>query len=76
VPEVAWSPVAKLGLGSALRRIAEAGEPCLLHLVDGSRHEVLLRRVGADFVEVTAGDGAVRLELVPFAALAAVQRRT
>lgn len=76
VPEVAWSPATRLGLGSALRRVADAGEPCVLRLVDGSRHEVLLRRVGADFVEVTAGEaGAGRLELVPFAALAAVQRR-
>ena len=25
VPEVAWSPLTRLGLGSALRRIAEAG---------------------------------------------------
>ena len=35
VPEVAWSPVARLGLGSALRRLADAGERCVLHLLDG-----------------------------------------
>jgi len=73
VPEVAWSPVAKLGLGSALRRIAEAGDRCVLHLADGARHEAVLRRVGADFVEAHVGEG--RLELVPFSALAAVQSR-
>lgn len=69
LPQVAWSPLTRLGLGSALRRIADAGEPCLVHLVDGSRHEALLGRVGRDFVETTDGT------LVPFSALAAVQRR-
>jgi hypothetical protein len=76
VPEVAWSPVARLGLGSALRRVADTGEACVLHLVDGNRHEVLLRRVGADFVEVSVGEaGDGRVELVPFLTLAAVQSR-
>ena len=73
VPEVAWSPVTKLGLGSALRRIAEAGDRCVLHLADGARHEAVLRRVGADFVEARVG--ADRLELVPFSSLVAVQSR-
>ena len=73
VPEVAWSPVARLGLGSALRRLADAGERCVLHLADGTRHEALLRRVGADFVEALVGEG--RLELVAFTALVAVQSR-
>lgn len=73
VPEVAWSPVTRLGLGSALRRVADAGERCVLHLVDGSRHEATLGRVGADFVE--ARDGAGQTVLVAFAALAAVQSR-
>ncbi|MDI6911377.1 hypothetical protein [Nocardioides sp.] len=73
LPEVAWSPVARLGLGSALRRIAGAGERCVLHLLDGSAHEAVLRRVGADFVEV--GVGAEQTVLVAFSALAAVQSR-
>src|SRR5688572_30497120 len=30
VPEVAWSPVARLGLGSALRRLADSGQRCVL----------------------------------------------
>jgi hypothetical protein len=73
VPEVAWSPLTKLSLGSALRRVSESGERCVLHLVDGSRHDGTLRRVGRDFVElVDAGD---RLTLVPFAVLGAVQSR-
>jgi hypothetical protein len=73
VPEVAWSPVDRLGLRSALRRLADADARCLLHLHDGSRHEVRVERVGADFLECrdTAG-GAL---LVPYAALVAVRRR-
>lgn len=74
IPEVAWSPLTRLGLGSALRRIAEAGERCLLHLRDGSRHEGTLRRIGADFCELVEGDDR-RMILVPFAALAAAQSR-
>lgn len=68
-PEAAWSPVDRLGLGSALRRLAGAGERCLLRTVDGAAHEAVLRRVGADFVETTDG------RLVSFGALAAVQSR-
>ena len=74
VPEVAWSPLTRLGLGSALRRLAEAGERCLVHLDDGARHEVRLRRVGADFVEAETDHGGTLL--VGFAHLAAVQSRT
>ena len=73
VPEVAWSPVTRLGLGSALRRLADAGERCLVHLVDGGRYEVMLTRVGQDFVEGSAVGG--RHVLVAFSALAAVQSR-
>ncbi len=73
VPEVAWSPLTKLGLGSALRRLADTGERCVLHLRDGSVHVGVLRRVGGDFVEVFgAGD---RVGLVGFDVLAAVQSR-
>jgi hypothetical protein len=73
VPEVAWSPVTRLGLGSALRRLADAGEQCVLHPVDGGRHEAVLTRVGKDFVEGAAG--AERPILVAFSGLAAVQSR-
>lgn len=74
VPEVAWSPLTRLGLGSALRRIAEAGERCLLHLRDGSRHEGTLRRVGEDFCELVEGEER-RMILVSFSGLAAAQSR-
>ncbi|PWN01467.1 hypothetical protein DJ010_18125 [Nocardioides silvaticus] len=74
IPEVAWSPLTRLGLGSALRRIAEAGERCLLHLRDGARHEGTVRRVGGDFCELVVGEDR-RMILVPFSALAAAQSR-
>jgi hypothetical protein len=74
VPEVAWSPVARLGLGSALRRLADSGETCALHLVDGRRHDGVLVRVGQDFVELATGE-AGRVVLVAFHLLAAVQSR-
>lgn len=74
VPEVAWSPLAQLGLASALRRIAEAGERCLVHQRDGSRREGTLRRIGQDFCELVEGDDR-RTVLVPFTSLAAAQSR-
>jgi hypothetical protein len=73
-PEVAWSPVARLGLGSALRRLAEAGERCVLHLADGRLLDGTVRRVGADFVEARIGEDG-RTVLVPFGSLGAVQSR-
>ena len=62
---------ARLGLGSVLRRLGEARAETVLHRVDGSLLRGLLGRVGADFVEVAAADGS--LDVVPFAALAAVR---
>jgi hypothetical protein len=74
VPELAWPAVARLGLGSALRRLSDSAEPCSLLLVDGSSHHGTLLRVGADFVEVVTGDVG-RVVLVAFGQLAAVQSR-
>jgi hypothetical protein len=74
VPELAWPPVARLGLTAALRRLSDSAEPCSLHLVDGHRHDGVLARVGADFVEVATG-AAGRIVLVAFAAVAGVQSR-
>jgi hypothetical protein len=73
LPEVAWPPVARLGLGSALRRLADAGERCLLHGVDASIREVLITRVGRDFVEAVMGEG--RPVLLALDSVAAVQSR-
>jgi hypothetical protein len=73
VPEVAWSAIDQLSLRSALRRLADADERCLVHLVDGTRHEAYVRRVGADFLE--AGGARSERLLLPYAALVAVQSR-
>jgi len=73
-PELAWSPVARLGLGSALRRLAEAGERCVLHLIDERLLDGTVRRVGADFVEAWIGEDR-RTVLVPFDSLGAVHSR-
>jgi len=73
VPEVAWSPVSRLGLGSALRRVADSGQSCRLHGTDGTVRDGVLTRVGADFVEVATGEG--RTVLVALASVAAVQSR-
>jgi hypothetical protein len=56
VPEVAWSPVARLRIGSALRRLSDAGERCVLHLTDATTYDAVIRRVGADFAEVLEDD--------------------
>jgi hypothetical protein len=73
VPEVAWSPLQRLGVGSALHRLAESEARCVVHLGDGAQHEGVVRRVGQDFAEVESPAGA-RL-LVAFDAVAAVQSR-
>lgn len=73
LPEVAWSPLGRLGVGSALRRLADAGEPCWWHRLDGVRVEGVPVRVGADFVELRTGQEG-RAVLVALDALAAVAR--
>jgi hypothetical protein len=73
VPEVAWSPVDRLSLRAALRRLADAGARCLVHLADGTRHEAYVDRVGADFMECRDTPGGT--VLVPYAGLVAVQSR-
>ena len=73
VPEVAWSPVDRLGLRAALRRLSDAAARCVVHLADGTRHETYVERVGADFLE--ARDGSGRQVLVSYDALVAVQSR-
>ncbi|HEY1134592.1 MAG TPA: hypothetical protein VGE77_08435 [Nocardioides sp.] len=76
-PEVTWSPVQRLGLGAALRRLADAEVECVLHLRSGSRQECVVRRVGADFVEVAVRRGRGGRErrslLVALTAVAAVR---
>jgi hypothetical protein len=72
VPELAWPAVARLGLGAALRRLADAAEPCSVHLTDGRRHDGVLVRVGADFVELASGEPA-RPVLVVLGHVAAIR---
>lgn len=57
LPEVAWGPADRLGIRSALRRLVDSGQSSVVHLRDGARIEAVLRRVGADFVEVTTPNG-------------------
>lgn len=73
VPEVAWSPVSRLGIASALRRLADTGSDCRLHAVDGTVCDARLTRVGSDFVEARVGED--RLVLLARDALAAIQSR-
>lgn len=73
VPEVAWSPLHKLGVSSALRRLAESRVRCVVHLVGGGQHEAVVRRVGADFVEISSPSDA--LALIAYDAISAVQSR-
>ena len=74
VPEAAWPAVTQLGIGSALRRLADAGERCVLHLDDERLLDGTVARVGADFLELRTGEPAQQV-LVATAALRAVQSR-
>jgi hypothetical protein len=71
VPEAAWPVAGKLGFGSALRRLADSGGPCRLVLLDGTRIDAQVIRVGRDFVELRQGDSR-EPALVRFGAIAAV----
>jgi hypothetical protein len=58
-----------------LRRLADDGAACVVATRGGARHEVVLRRVGKDFVEAeTVADPGQRL-LVALASIGAVQSR-
>lgn len=65
---------ARLGLASVLRGLVELRAESVLHRTDSTMLQGRLGRVGADFVEfAVAGEGAGYLEVVPFAAVAAVR---
>lgn len=74
VPVEAWPVTARLGLGSALRRLAEEGGECGVRLRDGTAYDGRLGRVGADFTEVATTDQSAPVA-VAHAAVATVQRR-
>jgi hypothetical protein len=71
VPELAWPVTGRLGFGSALRRLAEDGERCQVVLLDGTRYDAQVVRVGHDFAELLIlGDSSGRV-LVGLAMIAA-----
>jgi hypothetical protein len=75
VPEVAWPAVARLGLASPLRRLADDAAPCVVVTRAGARHEVVLRRVGADFVEADTVSDHRRSLVLTVASVGAIQCR-
>jgi small nuclear ribonucleoprotein (snRNP)-like protein len=72
VPDPARPVSARLSLRSVLRRLAEDGQPCALHLRGGRMVQGVLVRIGADFVDLRPGDTGVPV-CVPLAAVAVVQ---
>jgi hypothetical protein len=76
VSEPARLVVARLGLGSVLRRVADSRSPVFVHRFDGGVVHGQVERVGADFLEVTVGEpgDGTAVEVVAFAHLAAVRR--
>lgn len=71
VPEVAWPATARLGLASVLRGLAESAQPTVVHARTGTRYEGRVGRIGADFVELSAGEPA-RDVLLAFNGVAAL----
>ena len=74
VPPAARRVPARLSLASVLRELADHRHSCVLHLPGGRTREGVLGRVGADFVELSAGQRSTCV--VPFAQLVAVQERS
>jgi hypothetical protein len=72
MPHAVRSVLAKLALGSALRQLAAERETLAFTYVDGGVTRGLIRRVGADFVELAEANG--QLDLVALDGLAAVRR--
>lgn len=75
VPEVAWRAADRLGLASPLRRLAEEGLPCRVHLVDGTGREGTIGRVGSDFAEVVHRDQVLLVALEHVAAVTSTPLR-
>jgi len=77
VNELARPVVARLGLGSALRGVADTQTVILVHHLDGTQSRGRLARVGADFVELVSADGdrpiTGQADVLSFDSLAAVR---
>jgi len=74
LPREAWPSTARLGLGSALRMLADGGHPATVRLVDGALVEGAWARLGHDFAEVVPRHGDQPV-LVAHHAIAALVRR-
>jgi small nuclear ribonucleoprotein (snRNP)-like protein len=74
VPEQARPVTTRLGLGSALHRLAGQRRDVVVDLVTGRSVHGRLGRIGADFVELETA-GASGIMLVAFAGVAAVRGR-
>lgn len=80
VHEQARSLGARLGFGSALRGLAESGDPALVRHVDGAQSRGRVARVGEDFVELLREEdrsygvaaASPSVELVSLSSIAAV----
>lgn len=73
-PEQVRPVVARLGLGSVLRALAEETAVLAVWDTEGAALRGVVVRVGADFVELDAPDGGSRM-VIPFAAVALVRPR-
>jgi hypothetical protein len=74
VPDVARPLAARLSLRAVLRRLADEGRPCAVHLRGGRVLHGVLLRVGADFVELRQDPGA-GATTVPLATVARIRDR-
>jgi hypothetical protein len=75
--EETWSVMDRLTLRTVLRRLSNENEPCLVHFLDGQQVDGPIGRVGRDFFELHVGEGRDRrAQVVPVAAVAALQGRT
>ena len=71
-PEPARAVTTRLGIASALRRLAAEQEPVVLTRSDGVVRRGRLTRVGADFVELVVEPGGS--EVVPVRVIAVLRR--
>ena len=74
VPAGAWPVEARLGLGSAIRRLCETRDSCGIRLLDTSQHDGVPVRVGQDFFEVHLGEQR-EPTIIAFASVAVIHTR-
>jgi hypothetical protein len=75
--EETWSAIDRLSLRALLRRLSADSAACLIHFVDDQQLHGRIGRVGHDFVEVHAGEGAGRsIQVVDVASVAALQEQS